>query len=290
MVASGDDAAARWLDKVRVVAYEADVAVDRCRVLARRLRGQEQQQLHQAIPRLLSSCCDVAEPRRDITADIKNVSQKLKAILKEQRQLQLHASVADHTVHARKVLRHRKSDRTEIDIVGARMEDDARCLLHRLMQKDDQAACGVVAIVGPDGIGKSTLAKVVYDSERVQRSFEARSWVTLCRGYVVVDVEAGRREAALLSQVINAVGSDVTGIESVADLEAKLASMVANKRFLLVLDDVRRGGEWEDVLRRPLEHGGRGSKVLVTARHGSIAREMGAGYIHRVKRLGADDG
>ncbi|KAL5225569.1 hypothetical protein ABZP36_012208 [Zizania latifolia] len=291
--ARGDDAAAAWLDKVRAAAYEADVAVDRCRVLARRLRDREQQQQqqnhHQSLPWLLSSCCDVGEPRRDIVAGMKNVSQKLKAILKEQRQLQLHASVADHTAQARKVLRHPKSDPTEIDIVGAAMEDDARRLLHRLTPKDDRAACGVVAIVGPDGIGKTTLAKVVYDSERVRRSFETRSWVTLSRGYSF-DVEADQREAALLSQVIDAVGGDVMGTKTVGDLKAMLAGLVANKRFLLVLDDVRHGGEWEDVLRRPLEHGGRGSKVLVTARHGSIAREMGAGYIHRVKRLGADDG
>ncbi|KAG8091938.1 hypothetical protein GUJ93_ZPchr0012g20990 [Zizania palustris] len=290
--ARGDDAAAAWLDKVRAAAYEADVAVDRCRVLARRLRNREQQQQqnhHQSLPWLLSSCCDVGEPRRDIVAGMKNVSQKLKAILKEQRQLQLHASVADQTLHERKVLRHRKSDPTEIDIVGAAMEEDARRLLHRLMHKDDQAACGVVAVVGPDGIGKTTLAKVVYDSERVRRSFETRSWVTLSRGYSI-DVEADQREAALLSEVIDAVGGDVMGAKTVSDLKAMLAGLVANKRFLLVLDDVRHGGEWEDVLRRPLANGGRGSKVLVTARHGSIARVMGAGYIHRVKRLGADDG
>jgi hypothetical protein len=43
-VARGSDAAARWLARVRAAAYEADVAVDRCRATARRLtRGREQQ-------------------------------------------------------------------------------------------------------------------------------------------------------------------------------------------------------------------------------------------------------
>jgi hypothetical protein len=42
----GDEAAARWLANVRAVAYEADGAVDRCRVAARRLKGQEEQQHH----------------------------------------------------------------------------------------------------------------------------------------------------------------------------------------------------------------------------------------------------
>jgi hypothetical protein len=43
----GDEAAALWLANVRAVAYEADGAVDRCRVAARRLKGQEQHR-HQA--------------------------------------------------------------------------------------------------------------------------------------------------------------------------------------------------------------------------------------------------
>uniref|UniRef100_A0A0E0M8N0 AAA+ ATPase domain-containing protein n=1 Tax=Oryza punctata TaxID=4537 RepID=A0A0E0M8N0_ORYPU len=312
-VARGNDAAARWLARVRAVAYEADVAVDRCRAMARRLmRGREQQlQQHnqqehlggngvaeqlillrvvlrrlgeKALPWLLSTCCDVAEPRRDIAADLKNVSQKLKAILKEQRQLQLQASVADHTDHPRKILRHRKSEPTDIDIVGTAMEDDARRLVRRLTQPDSG---GVVVIYGPNGIGKTTLAKVVFDSERVKRRFETRSWVRVSRGCV----EDGKREAALLSQVVEAVdGGATTGAETVAELEKMLAGLVANKRFLLVLDEVRNGGEWEELVRRLLERGGRGSKVLVTAITAGIARDMGAGHVHRVNRLGEDDG
>ncbi|PWZ56626.1 putative disease resistance protein RGA3 [Zea mays] len=80
----------------------------------------------------------------------------------------------------------------------------------------------------------------------------------------------------------------MTGGESFADLEKALARLVEGKRCLLVLDDVRYGGVWEGVLRRPLQRAGRGSKVLVTARHGSIAREMGARHVHRVKRLDSD--
>uniref|UniRef100_A0A0D9XKJ0 AAA+ ATPase domain-containing protein n=2 Tax=Leersia perrieri TaxID=77586 RepID=A0A0D9XKJ0_9ORYZ len=290
-VASENDAAAsRWLAAVRAAAYDADVAVDRCRAAARRLmraREQQQQQQSQALPWLLSTCCDAGEPRRDIAADLKNVSQKLKAIIKEQRQLQLQpsSSVADHP---RKILRRRKSEPTDINIVGTAMEDDARRLVRRVTQTDGGSG-GVVAIVGPDGIGKTTLARVVFDSERVKRRFDTRSWVHVsnrCYG------EAGEREAALLSQVIEAIdGGGAAAADTVADMEKTLAGLVANTRFLLVLDEVRNGGEWEELVRRLLEHGSRGSTVLVTAINGNIAREMAAGgYIHRVKPLGADDG
>uniref|UniRef100_A0A452YDV7 Uncharacterized protein n=1 Tax=Aegilops tauschii subsp. strangulata TaxID=200361 RepID=A0A452YDV7_AEGTS len=119
---------------------------------------------------------------------------------------------------------------------------------------------------------------MVYESARVRCSFGTTSWVRLSRGYT---------EAGLLSQVIDAFGGDTKGGESVADLQAMLTGLVANKRFLLVVDDVWYGGVWEDVLQNPL---GRGGKVLVTARRGSTAREMGASLVHRVKRLSTDDG
>nr|UBY07143.1 NBS-LRR disease resistance protein [Dasypyrum villosum] len=119
---------------------------------------------------------------------------------------------------------------------------------------------------------------MVYESARVRCSFGSTSWVRLSRGYT---------EAGLLSQVIDAFGGNTKGGESVADLQAMLAGLVANKRFLLVVDDVWYGGVWEDVLQNPLERGG---KVLITARRGSVAREMGASLVHRVKRLSADDG
>lgn len=51
--ARGDEASARWLAKVRAAAYEADGAVDRCRVAARWRRGREKQHQHQVRMRLL---------------------------------------------------------------------------------------------------------------------------------------------------------------------------------------------------------------------------------------------
>jgi hypothetical protein len=41
-----DDSVALWLANVRTVAYEADGAIDRCRVAARQHRAHDQQQSH----------------------------------------------------------------------------------------------------------------------------------------------------------------------------------------------------------------------------------------------------
>nr|CAB3494440.1 unnamed protein product [Digitaria exilis] len=323
--ARGDDGAARWLANVRAAAYEADAAVDRCRVAARRRRLREhhhsqQQQTHYhhqarifpsiaslilpravitALPRLLSSCCDAEVAGGDIAADIRSLNRKLQVILKEKNRLQLRSFLGDHhaTPPVRSALRHHRQSQVtssstpaphNTDIVGSKIEDDAAVLVRHLTeasspgQAQAQAAgCEIVAITGPDGVGKTTLAARVYGSERIRRGFGARPWVRVPREYT---------EAALLSQVVDSFGGDTSGHESFAELEKALAKLVGETRFLLVLDDVRHGGVWEDVLRRPLQGAGHGSKVLVTTRHGSIAKEMGAGHVHRVKKMGADDG
>ncbi|CAN6304884.1 unnamed protein product [Urochloa humidicola] len=290
--ARGDDGAARWLANVRAAAYEADAAADRCRVAARRRRLREQQQQknqphhHQALPRLLFSCCNADVPGGDIASDIKSLNRKLQVILKEKSRLQLRSFLGDHhATPVRSALRHRPSQATRAPdtgiIIGSRIEDDAAGLVRHLTVENGQPCCSIVAIVGPDGIGKTTLAAKVYGSERIRRGFGARAWVRVPRECT---------EAGLLAQVIDSFGGDTTGGESFADLENALARLVAKRRFLLVLDDVAYGGVWEDTLRRPLEGAGRdGSRVLVTARHGSIAREMGAGHVHSVRKLGAGD-
>ncbi|KAF8672263.1 hypothetical protein HU200_049460 [Digitaria exilis] len=277
--ARGDDGAARWLANVRAAAYDADAAVDRCR---------------QALPRLLSSCCDAEVAGGDIAADIRSLNRKLQVILKEKNRLQLRSFLGDHhaTPPVRSALRHHRQSQVTFtppphnsDIVGSRIEDDTAVLVRHLTKASSPgqaAGCEIVAITGPDGIGKTTLAARVYGSKRIRRGFGARSWVRVPREYT---------EAALLSLVVDSFGGDTSGHESFAELEKALAKLVGETRFLLVLDDVRHGAVWEDVLRRPLLQGaGHGSKVLVTTRHGSIAKEMGAGHVHRVKKMGADDG
>ncbi|XP_021306507.1 uncharacterized protein LOC8067432 [Sorghum bicolor] len=189
----------------------------------------------QALPRLLSSCCDTDVSRGDIAADINNLNRRLQVILKEKHRLQLRSSLVGdhHSVPVRTAHRLRKPERTG-DIVGSRIEDDAAGLVRQLTETDGGTGCTIVAIIGPDGIGKTTLAKKVYAGERIRRAFGARSWVRVPSEY---------SEAALLSQVIDSFGGDTTGGESFADLERTLVRLVEKKRFLLVLDDVRYGGQ-----------------------------------------------
>ena len=91
--------------------------------------------------------------------------------------MQLRSFLGNH--HQAAAPRHRQAPGTREPgggIVGSRIEDDAAGLIRQLTEADGgQAGCAVVAIVGPDGIGKTTLATKVYGNERVRRRFGARA-------------------------------------------------------------------------------------------------------------------
>ncbi|KAG1368548.1 putative disease resistance RPP13-like protein 1 [Cocos nucifera] len=66
--------------------------------------------------------------------------------------------------------------------------------------------------------------------------------------------------------------------------------IVANKKFLLVLDDSWDQNVWNDLLRNPLQSGATGSRILVTTRNEGVALQMKAVESHQVKLLSAEDG
>ncbi|KAJ3693589.1 hypothetical protein LUZ60_009069 [Juncus effusus] len=132
--------------------------------------------------------------------------------------------------------------------------------------EDADSAVTVVSIVGIGGIGKTTLAQVVYNDSRVNNRFEEHMWVTVSDDFGVARVAHG-----MLEQVS---GDSQVKIENLELLQNKLADSLRSKRFLLVMDDVWNENEvlWESLLA-PLKNGSvRGSKILVTTRMDSVAR------------------
>lgn len=139
------------------------------------------------------------------------------------------------------------------------------------------------AITGASGIGKTTLARMVFNDSMVEENFDRRIWLS-------INKEVNR--ISILQNVIVALGCnhDVF-MGDKAQLEHLLKLTVWQKKFLLVLDDVWSESEnvWSEVLRAPLNDGAPGSRVLVTTRNDGVARKMKALHLHRVHKLGQED-
>ncbi|KAK6243623.1 hypothetical protein QUC31_010032 [Theobroma cacao] len=164
------------------------------------------------------------------------------------------------------------------DVFGR--EPDRDELINRMLsnESDTEGDVSVIPIVGMGGLGKTTLAQLIFKDDRVKNHFEFRMWV-----HVTVDFNFGR----ILKEMIEfhtemKYSNDVP----TSTLVSRFLEFLARKNFLLVLDDVWIDDfrEWEP-LQNLLKQGGKGSRVLVTTRTTRVSEIMGTQPPYRLEGL-----
>ncbi|KAL1315830.1 hypothetical protein AAHE18_15G016500 [Arachis hypogaea] len=123
----------------------------------------------------------------------------------------------------------------------------------------------VYPIVGMAGLGKTTLARWVFNDERVIQHFDLRIWVCVSTNFNMM-------------RILQSIVESSTGVNpNLSTLEAmqnKVQQVLLDKRCLLVLDDVWDNIKWED-LKSVLHYGGTKSvSILVTTRDQIVASAM----------------
>ncbi|KAB2608218.1 disease resistance protein RGA2-like [Pyrus ussuriensis x Pyrus communis] len=139
---------------------------------------------------------------------------------------------------------------------------------------DNGRNVSVIPLVGLGGLGKTTLAKLVYNDLRVVGSFDLRMWQ-----HVSVDFDIHRLAKEILG---SAVGTHISEGLSLDQLQEQLRDALKDKKFLLVLDDVWNEDriKWSELRDLLVEGAKIGSKILVTTRNISVASIMGTVGTH----------
>ncbi|XP_072963092.1 disease resistance protein RGA2-like [Typha angustifolia] len=143
----------------------------------------------------------------------------------------------------------------------------------------------VVAIVGIAGAGKTTVAQLVYNDERVAEHFDVRIWVCVSRE---IDVFKYTRE-----MIESASKEECPLLENLDALQGVLMKMIRSKKVLVVFDDVScdesmNEAEWEQLVA-PLAVGDNESKMLVTTRTEKMPMALHPKNIMRLKDLREDE-
>ncbi|XP_047340455.1 putative disease resistance protein RGA1 [Impatiens glandulifera] len=255
-----------WLRKLKVVAYEVRDIMDECRFEDLRLQvkrlnassSSTRMQVTYSITQPFSNTWT----RLKIGHKIKDVQEKLDQISSERERLHLR-----EYIHRSNTKTYSDSWRESISVSTCSQlygrDSEKKKIVDMLVNTFSVAAknLSVMPIVGIGGLGKTTLAQMVFNDDEVTKHFHPKIWVCVSEEF---DIKL----------VLKAIIDEKTKT-SLEELQKKVRLQLKGKRYLIVLDDVwSEDREAWDSLRSILDCGSNGAFVLTTTRKKYVAEIM----------------
>ncbi|KAJ4776816.1 Disease resistance protein (CC-NBS-LRR class) family protein [Rhynchospora pubera] len=177
-------------------------------------------------------------------------------------------------------------DDVSTSIVG--FGEERKAIISQLTSSGDQLL--VLSLVGIHGIGKTTLARSVYQSPEIKRTFIARAWIFVTKHCTVINVLKNimkelvtipkKIKGQALSErskcIIDEIKEDYS-LErwSEKDIKMALHELIKIKgKCLIIMDDVRSKELWERI-QTSFVTTDNGSRVLLTTRSVEVGKHVG---------------
>lgn len=266
------EAVRNWLRKLKDIAYDADDLLDE--FAAKAFLWKARKNMSSKVSDFFSSKNSTVFTFKK-AHELKQIRQRLDAVAEEKNKFHLTEKVGDLEIDERE-WRLTSSLVNESEIFG-RSEDKENVISGLFGSSLDQNGLSIYAICGMGGLGKTTLAQLVFNDERVERGFGLRIWVCVSDAFEV------RR---LIKAVIECIDGSPCEIMELDPLQRYLQEKLRGKQFLLVLDDVwNENYEMWDGFRNSLKVGAKGSVVIVTTRIKKVALIMATLPIYHLDYL-----
>ncbi|XP_034703371.1 putative disease resistance RPP13-like protein 1 [Vitis riparia] len=278
-----------WLAHLRDLAYDVEDVLDEFgyQVMRRKLVAEGDAASTSKVRKFIPTCCTTFTPIQamrnvKLGSKIEDITRRLEEISAQKAELGL--------------------EKLKVQIEGARAatqsptpppplvfkpgvygrDEDKTKILAMLNDESLGGNLSVVSIVAMGGMGKTTLAGLVYDDEETSKHFALKAWVCVSDQFHVETITRA---------VLRDIAPGNNDSPDFHQIQRKLRDETKGKRFLIVLDDLwnEKYDQW-DSLRSPLLEGAPGSKILVTTRNKNVATMMGGDKnFYELKHLSDND-
>ncbi|XP_057743734.1 putative disease resistance RPP13-like protein 1 isoform X2 [Arachis stenosperma] len=161
-------------------------------------------------------------------------------------------------------------------------DKDREAIVKLLLDDTSEGGISVIPMVGMGGIGKTTLAQMVYNDDRVKQKFDVKAWV--CDGQEEFDV---LKATKTVMEKVTSSSCDSTELNTIQE---SLKEVLAGKKLLVVLDDMWSNNYdvWISFLK-PFKSSNGAVMILVTTRLDSTADMVKTVPTYHLSLLGDDD-
>ena len=258
-----------WADELRELSYDMEDVVDNFLLYVEGSDPAANSNKLKWLMEMMTGYFTKASGRHQIANDIKALKKLAEEVAARRARCQVGGVVVNPANKSKvdpRMLALYKDQQELVGIKAARIELTKRLALGDGNVSNQQLK--IVSIVGPGGLGKTTLAKAVYDS--LQTQYVHKAFVPVGRNPEVSKV----LKDILLELRVRT--SDVATLDE-RQLVEKLREQLQNVRYFIVIDDIWDLESWGTIKCALLDNN-RGSRVITTTRIHEVAANTGDVY------------
>ncbi|TVU41036.1 hypothetical protein EJB05_14526, partial [Eragrostis curvula] len=280
-----DEQVKLWASEVREASYDMEDVIDT--FLVRVDGGRQPADDTAKVKRLLEKMGKIFslskfKVRRGIAGAIEEIKEQVDEMAKRRERYRVDDHVAKSSTMAsidpRVLTLHMTSE-----IVGI---DESRDELIKMLTLEDDNASNkkmkIVSIVGSGGLGKTTLAKVVYEKLTQNMNIQCKAFVSVGQK---PDLKKVLRDILLALHKEYYMNKTNFMILDEGQLIEEIQDFLKKKRYFIVIDDIWEVSSW-DAIRIALQDKNFGCKIIITTRRTDVAELIHCSY--QMKPLSPD--